>query len=57
MRWNGNGFLIRHFIITTDQCFLRHMVYGAVLLAGAEIIRLIDNNIFEINENSLQLKS
>jgi len=31
--------------------------YGAVLLAGAEIIRLIDNNIFEINENSLQLKS
>lgn len=31
--------------------------YGAVLLAGAEIIHLIKNNDFEINDSSLQLKA
>lgn len=30
--------------------------YGPVLLAGAEIITLLKNNIFEINDSSLQLK-
>jgi len=31
--------------------------YGPVLLAGAEIINLLNNFIFEINDSSLQLKS
>jgi unsaturated rhamnogalacturonyl hydrolase len=31
--------------------------YGSVLLAGAEIIRLIDRSTFEMTENSLQVKS
>jgi rhamnogalacturonyl hydrolase YesR len=30
--------------------------YGPVILAGAEIIRLLKNNAFEINDSSLQLK-
>ncbi|MEI6945854.1 glycoside hydrolase family 88 protein [Paraflavisolibacter sp. H34] len=30
--------------------------YGPVLLAGAEIIRLVKNNAFEINDSSIQLK-
>jgi hypothetical protein len=30
--------------------------YGPVLLAGSEIINLLKNNSFEINDSSLQLK-
>jgi unsaturated rhamnogalacturonyl hydrolase len=30
--------------------------YGPVILAGAEIINLLKNNLFEINDSSLQLK-
>ena len=30
--------------------------YGPVLMAGGEIITLLKNNIFEINDSSLQLK-
>ena len=30
--------------------------YGPVLLAGAEVITLLKNNVFEINDSSLQLK-
>ena len=31
--------------------------YGPVLLAGAEIINLLNNFVFEINDSALQLKS
>ncbi|MDB5192071.1 MAG: glycoside hydrolase family 88 protein [Segetibacter sp.] len=31
--------------------------YGPVILAGAEVISLLKNNVFEINDSSLQLKS
>jgi hypothetical protein len=31
--------------------------YGPVLLAGAEVINLLNNFVFEINDSSLQLKS
>lgn len=31
--------------------------YGPVLLAGAEIINLLNHNIFEMNDSSIQLKS
>jgi unsaturated rhamnogalacturonyl hydrolase len=31
--------------------------YGPVLLAGAEVINLVNNYVFEINDSSLQLKS
>jgi rhamnogalacturonyl hydrolase YesR len=31
--------------------------YGPVILAGAEVISLLKNNVFEINDSALQLKS
>ena len=31
--------------------------YGPVMLAGSEIIQLLKNNVFEINDSSLQLKT
>ena len=49
--------LILHFIIIGLSMFLVAHGYGPTLLAGAEIIRMIENHSFEIYENSLQLRS
>ncbi len=52
----GMGFDPAFYYYRPTNVFAAHG-YGPVLLAGAEIIRLIENHDFEINENSLQLKS
>lgn len=51
----GMGFDPAFYYYRPTNVFAAHG-YGPVLLAGAEIIRLIENHIFEMNENSLQLK-
>ena len=52
----GLGFDPAFYCCRPTNAFAAHG-YGPVLLAGAEIIRLIENHNFEINENSLQLKN
>ncbi len=51
----GMGFDPAFYYYRPVNVFAAHG-YGPALLAGAEIIRMIENNNFEINEGSLQLK-
>jgi unsaturated rhamnogalacturonyl hydrolase len=51
----GMGFDYAFYYYRPVNVFAAHG-YGPALLAGAEVIRLIEKNIFELVENSLQLK-
>lgn len=51
----GMGFDYAFYYYRPVNVFAAHG-YGPALLAGAEVIRLIEENIFELVENSLQLK-
>ena len=51
----GMGFDPAFYYYRPINVFAAHG-YGPVLLAGAEVIKLLKNNAFEINDSSLQLK-
>lgn len=51
----GMGFDPAFYYYRPVNVFAAHG-YGPVLLAGAEVTRLVENNTFEINDSSLQLK-
>lgn len=52
----GMGFDPAFYYYRPTNVFAAHG-YGPVILAGAEIINLLKNNVFEINDSSLQLKA
>ena len=54
--WEQEWHLILHFIIISPVNVFAAHGYGPVLLAGAEIIQLLTNFSFYINDSSLQLK-
>jgi unsaturated rhamnogalacturonyl hydrolase len=52
----GMGFDPAFYYYRPINLFAAHG-YGPVLLAGAEVIALVNNSQFEINDSSLQLKN
>ena len=55
MRWHRNGIRSCVLLSPASERFAAHG-YGPAILAGAEIIELLNNYSFYINDSALQLK-